>query len=49
MRCAEFEESIPARRVGTVDDVAGAVSFLASDAADYMHGAVMVVDGGVSA
>jgi NAD(P)-dependent dehydrogenase (short-subunit alcohol dehydrogenase family) len=46
---AEFEESIPARRIGTVDDVAGAVSFLASDAADYMHGAVMVVDGGVSA
>jgi meso-butanediol dehydrogenase/(S,S)-butanediol dehydrogenase/diacetyl reductase len=46
---AEFERSIPARRVGTVDDVAGAVSFLASDAADYMHGAVMVVDGGVSA
>ena len=39
----------PARRIGTVDDVAGAVSFLASDAADYMHGAVMVVDGGVSA
>jgi NAD(P)-dependent dehydrogenase (short-subunit alcohol dehydrogenase family) len=46
---AEFEESIPARRIGTVDDVAAAVSFLASDEADYMHGAVMVVDGGVSA
>src|SRR5689334_24935685 len=46
---AEFEESIPARRIGTVDDVAAAVSFLASNQADYMHGAVMVVDGGVSA
>jgi len=46
---AEFEESIPARRIGTVDDIAAAVSFLASDQADYMHGAVMVVDGGVSA
>ena len=46
---AAFEESIPVRRIGTIDDVAGAVSFLASDAADYMHGAVMIVDGGVSA
>jgi NAD(P)-dependent dehydrogenase (short-subunit alcohol dehydrogenase family) len=46
---AEFERSIPARRIGTVDDIAAAVSFLASDQADYMHGAVMVVDGGVSA
>ena len=45
----EFEASIPARRIGTVDDVAGAVSFLASDAASYAHGAVMVVDGGVTA
>ncbi|HYX84739.1 MAG TPA: SDR family NAD(P)-dependent oxidoreductase [Gaiellales bacterium] len=45
----EFEESIPARRIGTVRDIAGMVSFLASDAADYMHGAVVVVDGGVTA
>ena len=46
---AEFEGSIPARRIGTVGDIAGAVSFLASDAADYMQGAVMIVDGGSSA
>jgi NAD(P)-dependent dehydrogenase (short-subunit alcohol dehydrogenase family) len=45
---AEFEQSIPARRIGTVDDIANAVSFLASDQADYMHGAVMVVDGGAT-
>jgi meso-butanediol dehydrogenase / (S,S)-butanediol dehydrogenase / diacetyl reductase len=45
----EFEASIPAGRIGTVDDVAGAVSFLASEAASYAHGAVMVVDGGVTA
>jgi NAD(P)-dependent dehydrogenase (short-subunit alcohol dehydrogenase family) len=46
---AEFEQSIPAQRIGTVDDIAGAVSFLASDDAGYMHGAVVVVDGGASA
>jgi NAD(P)-dependent dehydrogenase (short-subunit alcohol dehydrogenase family) len=45
----EFEESLPARRIGTAGDIAGAVSFLASDAAAYTHGTVLVVDGGVTA
>jgi len=45
----EFEEGVPARRIGTVSDIAGAVSFLASADASYAHGSVLVVDGGVTA
>ena len=45
----EWEQSIPARRIGTVDDIAEAVSFLAAPAAGFMHGAVMIVDGGGTA
>lgn len=39
-------ERIPAGRWGTPEDIAGAAVFLASDAADYVHGSVVVVDGG---
>jgi NAD(P)-dependent dehydrogenase (short-subunit alcohol dehydrogenase family) len=46
---AAWERTVPARRIGTVDDIAAAVSFLASPDANYMHGALLVVDGGVSA
>lgn len=34
------------KRVGTVDDVVGAVTFLASDESDFITGQVIVVDGG---
>ena len=40
-RAAAILERIPAGRWGTPDDLKGAVVFLASDAADYVHGAIL--------
>ena len=45
----EWEQTIPARRIGTPQDIAAAVSWLVSDDAAYMHGAVLSVDGGDTA
>jgi len=39
-------ESIPLRRAGTEEDMAGAILFLASRAGAYVNGAVWLVDGG---
>jgi len=45
-RNAEILGRIPAGRWGRPDDLAGAAVFLASSAADYIHGAILPVDGG---
>ncbi|MGH3327557.1 MAG: SDR family oxidoreductase [Streptomycetales bacterium] len=45
-RYAAILERIPAGRWGQPPDVSGAAVFLASDAAAYIHGAVLPVDGG---
>lgn len=41
-------KNIPANYIGNVDDVAGMVVFLASDAARYVNGAALYIDGGLS-
>jgi 2-deoxy-D-gluconate 3-dehydrogenase len=45
-RYRAITERIPAGKWGTPQDLAGAAIFLASRAADYVHGHVLVVDGG---
>ncbi|RYZ08997.1 MAG: SDR family oxidoreductase [Comamonadaceae bacterium] len=43
----EIKARIPAGRIGTPEDMAGAAIYLASRAGDYVMGATLVVDGGV--
>jgi len=46
VRREQFFSRIPAGRFGKAADVQGAVVFLASHASDYVHGAIIPVDGG---
>jgi 2-deoxy-D-gluconate 3-dehydrogenase len=46
VRSRDILGRIPAARWGNPEDLAGAAAFLASAAADYMHGAIVPVDGG---
>ena len=44
---AYMERRIPVGRLGEPTDIAGPVAFLASDAARYVNGAGLLVDGGL--
>ncbi|HND52323.1 MAG TPA: 3-oxoacyl-[acyl-carrier-protein] reductase [Pirellulaceae bacterium] len=44
----EAKKRIPAKRLGTPEDVAACVAFLASGAAGYVTGQVLTVDGGMT-
>ena len=44
----EVNKTIPTRRFGTAEEIAHAVSFVASDQAGYLTGQVLVVDGGLA-
>ena len=43
----DWESRIPLKRLGTPDDIAAAVCFLASDEASYITGQVLAVNGGM--
>jgi NAD(P)-dependent dehydrogenase (short-subunit alcohol dehydrogenase family) len=42
------EQSVPRRRIGSPEDIAGTVIFLASRAGAFTTGSVIPVDGGIS-
>ena len=46
VRSVEIITRVPAQRWGTPDDLKGAAVFLASSASDFVHGHILVVDGG---
>lgn len=45
---AQMTAGTPAGRPGTPEEIAGAVSWLLSDGAGYLHGAELAVDGGIT-
>jgi glucose 1-dehydrogenase len=45
---ADLMRLVPYKRIGEPDDIAQAVAWLASDAADYVTGATLFVDGGMT-
>jgi NAD(P)-dependent dehydrogenase (short-subunit alcohol dehydrogenase family) len=45
----QWAGTVPARRIGTAAEIADTVWFLASPGGSYIHGAVLMVDGGATA
>ena len=48
-KLAEWEKTVPSQRIGTPEDIAGAVEFLISDSASYVQGHALIIDGGGTA
>ena len=44
-----YDNNIPLGRLGTVDDIANGVLFLASDDSSFVTGSELVIDGGLYA
>jgi L-rhamnose 1-dehydrogenase len=49
VEATDWSKAVPAGRIGTADDVAGAAIFLASSESAYVTGATILVDGGALA
>jgi 3-oxoacyl-[acyl-carrier protein] reductase len=46
---SDVEREVPAGRIGTPEEAAAAIRFLAGEGASYVNGAIMAVDGGLTA